>query len=47
MISSSSLQPIGMDAIHNFNTATDKIDLMGFAGIASFGELAIACRQQR
>ena len=35
-------QPIGMDAIHNFNTATDKIDLMGFAGIASFGELAIA-----
>ena len=35
-------QPIGMDAIHNFNTATDKIDLMGFAGIASFGDLAIA-----
>jgi len=33
-------QPIGNDAIYNFNVATDKIDLTGFAGIASFGDIA-------
>jgi hypothetical protein len=33
-------QPIGNDTIYNFNVATDQIDLMGFAGIASFGDLA-------
>ena len=33
-------QPIGNDTIFNFNFATDKIDLTGFAGIASFGDIA-------
>jgi Ca2+-binding RTX toxin-like protein len=33
-------QPIGNDTIYNFNVATDKIDLTGFAGIASFGDIA-------
>ena len=33
-------QPIGNDTIYNFNVATDKIDLTGFAGIAGFGNLA-------
>ena len=33
-------QPIGNDTIYNFNVATDQIDLTGFAGIASFGDLA-------
>ena len=33
-------QPIGNDTIYNFNVATDKIDLTGFAGIAGFGDLA-------
>ncbi len=31
-------QPIGNDTIYNFNVATDKIDLMGFANIASFSD---------
>ena len=33
-------QPIGNDTIYNFNVATDQIDLVGFAGITSFGDLA-------
>ena len=33
-------QPIGNDAIYNFNVATDQIDLTGFAGITSFDDLA-------
>ena len=33
-------QPIGNDTIYNFNVATDKIDLTGFAGIATLGDLA-------
>ena len=32
-------QPIGSDTIYNFNVATDKIDLVGFTGIASFGDI--------
>ena len=32
-------QPIGNDTIYNFNTATDKIDLIGFANIASFSDI--------
>ena len=32
-------QPIGNDTIYNFNTATDKIDLMGFASVASFSDV--------
>jgi hypothetical protein len=32
-------QPIGNDTIYNFNIATDKIDLMGFANIASFSDI--------
>ena len=32
-------QPIGNDTIYNFNVATDKIDLMGFANIASFSDI--------
>uniref|UniRef100_UPI003F9E7153 beta strand repeat-containing protein n=1 Tax=Mycobacterium sp. TaxID=1785 RepID=UPI003F9E7153 len=32
-------QPIGNDAIYNFNVATDKIDLTGFANIASFHDI--------
>jgi hypothetical protein len=32
-------QPIGNDTIHNFNAVTDKIDLIGFANIASFGDI--------
>ena len=32
-------QPIGNDAIYNFNVATDKIDLTGFANIASFTDI--------
>ncbi len=32
-------QPIGTDAIYNFNAATDKIDLVGFANLANFSEL--------
>jgi hypothetical protein len=33
-------QPIGHDTIYNFNAATDSIDLIGFAGIASFSDIA-------
>ena len=32
-------QPIGNDTIYNFNVSTDKIDLMGFANIASFDDI--------
>ena len=35
-------QPIGNDTIYNFNAASDKIDLIGFAGIASFSDLAVS-----
>jgi hypothetical protein len=35
-------QPIGNDTIHNFNVASDQIDLMGFANVASFSDLQIA-----
>ncbi len=35
-------QPIGNDVIYNFDAASDKIDLMGFAGVASFSDLHIA-----
>jgi hypothetical protein len=35
-------QPIGNDTIYNFNAASDKIDLAGFAGVNSFGDLHIA-----
>ena len=34
-------QPIGHDTVYNFNAATDVIDLIGFAGIASFGQLQL------
>ena len=32
-------QPIGNDTIYNFNAATDKIDLIGFANIAGFNDI--------
>ena len=32
-------QPIGDDTIYDFNAATDKIDLIGFANIASFSDI--------
>ena len=32
-------QPIGKDAIYNFNTASDKIDLVGFNNITSFSDI--------
>ena len=32
-------QPIGNDTIYNFNVATDKIDLIGFANVASFNDI--------
>jgi hypothetical protein len=32
-------QPIGNDTIYNFNVATDKIDLVGFANVASFTDI--------
>ena len=32
-------QPIGNDTVYNFNVATDKIDLTGFANIASFSDI--------
>ena len=32
-------QPIGNDTIYNFNVATDKIDLIGFANVASFSDI--------
>ena len=35
-------QPIANDTIDNFDAAADKIDLIGFAGLTSFADLAIA-----
>ena len=35
-------QPIGNDTIHNFNAASDQIDLMGVVNVASFHDLQIA-----
>ena len=35
-------QPIGNDTIYNFNVATDKIDLIGFANIAGFSDIQAA-----
>jgi hypothetical protein len=32
-------QPTGNDTIYNFNSASDKIDLVGFANISSFGDI--------
>ncbi|MDH6263564.1 hypothetical protein M2427_007520 [Bradyrhizobium sp. BR13661] len=32
-------QPIGNDVIYNFDPTTDRIDLIGFSGIATFGDL--------
>ena len=32
-------QSIGGDTIYNFNVATDKIDLLGFANVASFSDI--------
>ena len=32
-------QPIGNDTIYNFNTASDKIDLVTFTGFTSFGDI--------
>ena len=32
-------QPIGNDTIYNFNVATDKVDLIGFANVASFNDI--------
>ena len=32
-------QPIGNDTIHNFNASEDQIDLIGFAGFASFDDV--------
>jgi Ca2+-binding RTX toxin-like protein len=35
-------QPIANDVIHNFDTAADKIDLIGFAGVSGYADLSIA-----
>jgi hypothetical protein len=35
-------QPIGNDTVYNFNAATDKIDLIGFANVTSFSDLQIS-----
>jgi hypothetical protein len=35
-------QPIAHDTIHSFDAAADRIDLIGFTGVAGFGDLAIA-----
>ncbi len=32
-------QPIGNDVIYNFNTGSDKIDLIGFNNVASFSDI--------
>ena len=32
-------QPIGNDTVHNFNASEDQIDLIGFAGFASFDDV--------
>ncbi|MEJ2376012.1 MAG: hypothetical protein P8Y71_11555 [Pseudolabrys sp.] len=34
-------QPIGNDTIYNFSAGSDKIDLIGFADIANFGDIQI------
>jgi VCBS repeat-containing protein len=34
-------QPIGNDTIYNFNVGTDKIDLLGFAHVASFSDIQL------
>ncbi|WP_454875961.1 VCBS domain-containing protein [Pseudomonas farris] len=34
-------QPIGNNVIHSFDAAADKIDLIGFTGIAGFADLSI------
>ncbi|MDD5249491.1 MAG: Ig-like domain-containing protein [Rhodocyclaceae bacterium] len=33
-------QPIGHDTIYSFDTAADKIDLIGYAGMTQFGDIA-------
>jgi Ca2+-binding RTX toxin-like protein len=35
-------QPIAHDTIYSFDTAADKIDLIGFTGVNGFGDLSIA-----
>ncbi|MFH1419875.1 MAG: Ig-like domain-containing protein, partial [Planctomycetota bacterium] len=35
-------QPIGDNVIHSFDVAADKIDLIGFAGLADFADLNVA-----
>jgi hypothetical protein len=35
-------QPIAHDVVHNFDTAADKIDLIGFTGVSAFADLSIA-----
>ncbi|MER8753731.1 adhesin, partial [Mesorhizobium sp. M1050] len=35
-------QPISADTLHNFDVGADKIDLIGFAGVNGFADLAIA-----
>ncbi len=35
-------QPIGNDVIHNFNVASDHIDLIGFTNVGSYSDLQIA-----
>src|SRR5262249_48093427 len=32
-------QPIGNDTVHNFDVANDKIDLIGYSGLTSFGDV--------
>ncbi|RWB71506.1 MAG: adhesin [Mesorhizobium sp.] len=32
-------QPIGNDTVHSFDAAADQIDLIGYSGLASFGDL--------
>ena len=32
-------QPIGADTVYNFNAASDKVDLIGFSGVASFSDI--------
>ncbi|MGO4367082.1 Ig-like domain-containing protein, partial [Pseudomonas sp. PAB10] len=35
-------QPVGNNVIHSFDTAADKIDLIGFTGVTGFADLSIA-----
>jgi hypothetical protein len=35
-------QPIGNDTVHDFNTANDQIDLIGFANLTSFADIQAA-----